>query len=84
MVFIRAPIIERTGPNVKTLASYEGKPVLVRQGPILVATFHPELTSDTRVHNYFLQMVKEAQAKTPSVNSSAAAATPPAAASERS
>ncbi len=59
MVFIRAPIIERTGPDVETLATSGGKPVLVRQGPILIATFHPELTSDLRVHSYFLQMVQD-------------------------
>jgi pyridoxal 5'-phosphate synthase pdxT subunit len=60
MVFIRAPIIERTGPGVESLATHGGKPVLVRQGPILIATFHPELTSDPRVHSYFLQMAREA------------------------
>ena len=62
MVFIRAPIIERTGRGVETLASSEGKPVLVREGPILIATFHPELTSDSQVHSYFLQMAREAVA----------------------
>jgi 5'-phosphate synthase pdxT subunit len=56
MVFIRAPIIERAGPEVRVLATSEGKPVLVRQGHILIATFHPELTSDTAVHEYFLRM----------------------------
>ena len=55
MVFIRAPIIERVGPDVETLATSEGQPVLVRQGHILIATFHPELTSDTTVHEYFLR-----------------------------
>jgi 5'-phosphate synthase pdxT subunit len=53
-VFIRAPIIRRTGPNVRVLAQYEGDPVLVEQGKHLVATFHPELTSDPRVHQLFL------------------------------
>jgi pyridoxal 5'-phosphate synthase pdxT subunit len=57
MVFIRAPIIERTGPEVEILASSQGKPVLARQGRILIATFHPELTSDTTVHEYFLRLV---------------------------
>ena len=57
MVFIRAPIIERVGPDVSVLAKSEGHPVLVRQGRFLIATFHPELTSDTTVHEYFLRMV---------------------------
>jgi 5'-phosphate synthase pdxT subunit len=56
MVFIRAPIIERTGPRVEVLASSEGKPVLVCQGQMLIATFHPELTTDATVHEYFLRM----------------------------
>jgi pyridoxal 5'-phosphate synthase pdxT subunit len=58
MVFIRAPIIERVGTGVEVLATSEGQPVLIRQGHILIATFHPELTSDTTVHEYFLQMAK--------------------------
>jgi 5'-phosphate synthase pdxT subunit len=53
-VFIRAPIIRRTGPQVKVLAEYQGDPVLVEQGRHLVATFHPELTTDSRVHQLFL------------------------------
>lgn len=53
-VFIRAPIIRRTGPAVRVLAQYEGDPVLVEQGKNLVATFHPELTQDSRVHKLFL------------------------------
>jgi 5'-phosphate synthase pdxT subunit len=53
-VFIRAPIIRRTGPGVKVLATYAGDPVLVEQGPHLAATFHPELTADSRVHRLFL------------------------------
>ena len=53
-VFIRAPVIRRTGPDVKVLAQYEGDPVLVEQGRHLVATFHPELTQDPRVHKLFL------------------------------
>jgi len=56
MVFIRAPIIERVGPNVEVLASSQGQPVLVRQDRILIATFHPELTSDATVHEYFLRI----------------------------
>jgi 5'-phosphate synthase pdxT subunit len=53
-VFIRAPIIRRTGPGVKVLAEYAGDPVLVEQGRHLIATFHPELTADARVHKLFL------------------------------
>lgn len=53
-VFIRAPIIRRAGPGVKVLADYEGAPVLVEQDRHLVATFHPELTADSRVHKLFL------------------------------
>jgi 5'-phosphate synthase pdxT subunit len=54
-VFIRAPIIRRTGPGVKVLATYEGDPVLVEDGRHLAATFHPELTADERVHRLFLE-----------------------------
>ena len=53
-VFIRAPIIRAAGPDVTVLAEYEGNPVLVEQGRHMVATFHPELTQDTRVHRLFL------------------------------
>jgi len=53
-VFIRAPIIRRVGPEAHVLASYQGDPVLVEQGRHLVATFHPELGSDSRVHDLFL------------------------------
>ena len=56
-VFIRAPIIRRTGPGVKVLAEYEGDPVLVEQGRHLIATFHPELTDDARVHKLFLNKI---------------------------
>jgi len=59
MVFIRAPIIQRTGSDVEVLAEEGGLPVLVRQGRMLAATFHPELTDDFTVHNYFLEMVGE-------------------------
>jgi 5'-phosphate synthase pdxT subunit len=58
MVFIRAPIIERVGPEVEVLAKSEGQPVLIRQGHILIATFHPELTRNTTVHEYFLRMAE--------------------------
>jgi 5'-phosphate synthase pdxT subunit len=53
-VFIRAPIIRRVGADVKVLAEYKGDPVLVEQGKYLICTFHPELTSDVRVHKLFL------------------------------
>jgi len=56
MVFIRAPIIERVGPDVLVLAKSEDQPVLIRQGRILIATFHPELTNDSTVHEYFLRI----------------------------
>jgi len=59
MVFIRAPIIERAGDGVEVLAEERGRPVLVRQGRVLAATFHPELTDDPTVHNYFLEMAGE-------------------------
>jgi len=58
MVFIRAPKIMSTGKNVEVLASEGGDPVLVRQGTIMAATFHPELSDDTRVHQEFLKLVK--------------------------
>jgi 5'-phosphate synthase pdxT subunit len=58
MVFIRAPKIMSTGKNVEVLASESGDPVLVRQGKIMAATFHPELSDDTRVHQEFLNLVK--------------------------
>jgi pyridoxal 5'-phosphate synthase pdxT subunit len=54
-VFIRAPVIRGINGSVKVLARYAGDPVLIEQGPHLVATFHPELTADGRVHAYFLQ-----------------------------
>jgi len=56
-VFIRAPIIRRVGEKAKVLARYGGDPVLVEQGRHLVATFHPELTSDSRVHELFLEKI---------------------------
>ena len=59
MVFIRAPWIEEIGPGVEVLAREGGRPVLVRDGRILVATFHPELTEDTGVHEYFLKLAAE-------------------------
>lgn len=56
-VFIRAPIIRRVGEDGKVLASYQGDPVLVEQGRHLAATFHPELTDDSRVHLMFLRKI---------------------------
>jgi pyridoxal 5'-phosphate synthase pdxT subunit len=64
MVFIRAPRITRTGPEVETLASRDGFPVLVRQGHLLAATFHPELSHDPRVHQLFLDLIRTHTAPT--------------------
>ena len=58
MVFIRAPIIQTVGPGVEILAQDDGHPVIVKQGRILVTTFHPELTSSTTVHEHFLKMLR--------------------------
>ncbi len=58
MVFIRAPRIAQTGPEVEVLARREGDPVLVRQGIMMAATFHPELSSDRRVHRLFVETVQ--------------------------
>ena len=60
-VFIRAPWIEEAGEGVEVLAEVDGHPVLAREGRILVAAFHPELTGDTRLHERFLETVREAQ-----------------------
>ncbi|MHB8682104.1 MAG: pyridoxal 5'-phosphate synthase glutaminase subunit PdxT [Acidimicrobiales bacterium] len=66
-VFIRAPLVERVGSDVEVLASVAGRseapaggsaPVVCRQGPVLVAAFHPELTADRRLHRLFLSMVE--------------------------
>jgi 5'-phosphate synthase pdxT subunit len=59
-VFIRAPRIQGAGEDVEVLAELDGEPVLLRQGRFLVATFHPELTDDTRVHKLFIDAVREA------------------------
>ena len=59
-VFIRAPRLSRLGSVVTTLATRDGSPTLVQQGNILAATFHPELSEDTRVHQHFLEMVRSA------------------------
>jgi 5'-phosphate synthase pdxT subunit len=59
MVFIRAPRISRLGPGVEVLANRDGDPVLVRSGRMLAATFHPEISDDRRVHQLFLDLVRE-------------------------
>jgi 5'-phosphate synthase pdxT subunit len=59
-VFIRAPRVREVGDDVEVLAEHDGEPVLLRQGRFLVASFHPELTEDTRVHESFLDQVREA------------------------
>ena len=56
-VFIRAPLVEHAGPAVDVLATHEGRPVMARQGPVTVASFHPELAGDNRLHARFLQEV---------------------------
>ncbi|HEY3284533.1 MAG TPA: pyridoxal 5'-phosphate synthase glutaminase subunit PdxT [Armatimonadota bacterium] len=57
-VFIRAPFVTHTGAGVEVLGSYGGHPVLVRQGNRIAGAFHPELTDDTRLHEYFLAVVR--------------------------
>jgi 5'-phosphate synthase pdxT subunit len=57
MIFIRAPRIERMGPGVEVIATEGNDPVVVRQGKAMAATFHPELSSDARIHRFFLDMV---------------------------
>jgi len=59
MVFIRAPRISRVGRGIEALATRDGSPTLIRQGRLLAATFHPELTPDARVHEFFLKMVRK-------------------------
>jgi 5'-phosphate synthase pdxT subunit len=61
MVFIRGPIIDRVGEDVEILARHAGKPAIVRKGRVLATTFHPELTSDTTVHEYFLKLAAESR-----------------------
>jgi 5'-phosphate synthase pdxT subunit len=58
-VFIRAPRVTEAGPEVEVLAELDGEPVLLRQGRFIVASFHPELTDDARVHELFLDLVRE-------------------------
>lgn len=59
VAFIRAPAIEEVGNGVEVLATYGGRPVLVRQGRLLAATFHPEVLRETALHRYLFQMVSE-------------------------
>jgi pyridoxal 5'-phosphate synthase pdxT subunit len=59
MVFIRAPIIESVGQGIEVLAEDAGHPVMVREGRVMAATFHPELTEDTTVHEHFLKMAAQ-------------------------
>ncbi|MGH7311414.1 MAG: pyridoxal 5'-phosphate synthase glutaminase subunit PdxT, partial [Candidatus Rokuibacteriota bacterium] len=63
MVFIRAPRIRSTGPGVQTLARHGGDPVLVQQGSVVVGTFHPELTDQTTVHQYFCDLVARSRGR---------------------
>lgn len=64
-VFIRAPLVERAGAEVDVLAEVEGHPVLCRQGPALVSSFHPELTEDDRLHRLFLDSVSQSPSGDP-------------------
>ncbi len=59
-VFIRAPRVREVGKDVEVLAELDGEPVLLRDGQVLVASFHPELTDDPRIHERFLELVTEA------------------------
>lgn len=67
VVFIRAPYIESVGPGVDVLAEHDGKIIMARQGKCLATAFHPELTSDRRVHRYFLDMVADSARRPASV-----------------
>ena len=58
-VFIRAPLITQVGPEVDVLSTFNGEIVTARQGHLLAASYHPELTNDVRLHEYFLGMIKE-------------------------
>ncbi len=62
MVFIRAPIIEQVGDGVEVHGQFQGKPVFVQQGRLMVTTFHPELTNDTTIHEYFLNLARNGAA----------------------
>ncbi len=61
-IFIRAPWVERHGPGVDVLASYEGHPVAIREGSLLASAFHPELTDDPRFHAIFMAMITSSRA----------------------
>ena len=61
---IRGPVISDTGPDVEVLAEWRGQPAFVREGRVLATTFHPELTDDTRIHAYFLELAAEARQAT--------------------
>ncbi|HUA08586.1 MAG TPA: pyridoxal 5'-phosphate synthase glutaminase subunit PdxT [Candidatus Acidoferrales bacterium] len=73
-IFIRAPWIERAGSGVELLASRDGHGVMVREGNVLGTSFHPELTSDPRVHAYFLKMVDDARSSGKPVGKASTAA----------
>jgi 5'-phosphate synthase pdxT subunit len=60
-VFIRAPWVERWGPRVEVLASYDGHPVAIREGRVLACAFHPELSDDSRLHALFMAMTTTAR-----------------------
>jgi 5'-phosphate synthase pdxT subunit len=57
-VFIRAPWVEDVGPDVRVLSTYEGRPVVLQQGSLLAASFHPELIGETGLHDYFLSLAR--------------------------
>jgi 5'-phosphate synthase pdxT subunit len=60
-VFIRAPWVERAGPEVEVLAAYDDHPVAIREGRVLATAFHPELTDDSRLHALFMAITTEAR-----------------------
>ena len=59
LVMIRAPVVSGAGPGVRVLAEWRGRPAFVREGRVLATTFHPELTRDSRIHSYFLEVAAE-------------------------
>lgn len=65
MVFIRAPVVRRVGTDVKVLASWKGHPVFLKQGNVLLTTFHPELSPDTRIHRMLATMALQAERTAP-------------------
>jgi 5'-phosphate synthase pdxT subunit len=74
MVFIRGPIIERTGPGIEILAEHAGKPAIVQKGRLMATTFHPELTADTTVHEYFLKLARKSSRDSAKTNGTKAKA----------